>query len=101
MIVSYILNNLAFVFFFIGLWGLFVIRSNIILVLICVEMILFSVSMNLMIVSSFFDDLLGQIVVISLLTSIATESAVGLAIVVVYYQLRGTLQLNYINTLKV
>ncbi|MEM3062291.1 MAG: NADH-quinone oxidoreductase subunit NuoK [Nitrososphaerota archaeon] len=100
MILSYIINNLSIIIFLTALWGIVVVRMNLILMIMCIEMVIFSVSVGLISISAFFDDLFGQMFIIFLLSIAASESALGLAIVVIYYKLRGTLKFTYITTLK-
>jgi len=61
---------------------------------------LVSLGIRSILISFFLDDLLGQIIIFFIITIAATESALGLAIIVVYYRLRGSLNLNLINVLK-
>jgi NADH-quinone oxidoreductase subunit K len=86
--------------FFFGLCGVFSNRKNILLVLMSIELILLSANFNFLIVSSYLDDRLGQIFSIFILTVAAAESSVGLAILVVYYRVRGTVSIDFINILK-
>jgi len=72
--------------FLIGLVGLFVNRKNILLVIICVELILLSINFTFLLISYYLDDLLGQIFVIFVLTIASAETSIGLAILVVYYR---------------
>lgn len=71
-----------------------------ILLLIAVELMLLSVNLNLFIFSAFLEDFLGQLLALFVLTVAASESAVGLAILLVYYRLKGTIFINFINILK-
>lgn len=100
MLISHIVNNLSIIIFLISLWGFVIIRTNLILMIMCIEMVIFSVLVGLISISAFFDDLFGQMFIIFLLSIAASESALGLAIVVIYYRLRGTLKFIYITTLK-
>ena len=87
--------------FIIGLWGIFLTRKNLILILISIELMLLSINMNFIIFSTECDQhLLGQIFVLFILTVAAAESAIGLAIVVVYYRLRGLLAIDMISAMK-
>ena len=86
--------------FFIGLCGIFAIPQNIIIILISLELILLSINLNFIIFSVYLDDITGQIFALFILTIAAAESAIGLAIVVVYYRLRGIISLDFINSLK-
>jgi NADH-quinone oxidoreductase subunit K len=86
--------------FFIGLFGIFINRKNLLTVIICLELILLSINLNLLISAFYLDDILGQIFVIIILTVAAAESSIGLAILIIYYRLRGTIAIEFINTLK-
>ena len=87
--------------FIIGLWGIFLTRKNLILILISIELMLLAINMNFIIFSTECDQhLLGQIFVLFILTVAAAESAIGLAIVVVYYRLRGLLAIDMISAMK-
>ena len=85
--------------FFIGMYGLFT-RRNIITMLMSIELMLLAVNLNFIIFSVFLDDILGQVFALFVLTVAAAESAIGLAILVVYYRIRGTVSIEYINLLK-
>ena len=91
---------IAISLFFIGLTGIFINRKNVLTVIICLELILLSINMNLLITSYYLDDVLGQIFVIMILTVAAAESSLGLAILIVYYRSRGTIAIELINKLK-
>ena len=91
---------LSIVLFLIGLFGLVLVRKNLIIVLMCVELLLLSVNINFIVFSVFLDDVLGQVFALFVLTVAAAESAIGLAILVVYYRLRGVVLMEYINSLK-
>jgi NADH-quinone oxidoreductase subunit K len=86
--------------FFIGLFGIFINRKNLLTVIICIELILLSVNLNLLISAFYLDDILGEIFVIIILTVAAAESSIGLAILIIYYRLRGTIAIQGINILK-
>ncbi len=88
------------VLFSISLWGIFVVRRNIILVLISLELMLLSLNLLLVSGSVLYDDIVGQITALLILTVAAAESAIGLAILVVYYRLRGVIAIDYISSLK-
>tara|TARA_B110000046_G_scaffold64951_1_gene72407 strand:- start:9210 stop:9470 length:261 start_codon:yes stop_codon:yes gene_type:complete len=77
---------IPFALFFIGIFGIFVNRKNILLVIICVELILLSVNFTFLLISFYLDDMLGQIFVIFILTVASAETSIGLAILVVYYR---------------
>ena len=91
---------IPFALFFIGIFGIFVNRKNILLVIICVELILLSVNFTFLLVSFYLDDMLGQIFVIFILTVASAETSIGLAILVVYYRVWGTIAIDHLNILK-
>ena len=86
--------------FFIGLFGIFVNRKNIILIIVCVELILLSVNINLISFSIFSGDLIGQIFTMLILTVAAAEAAIGLAIIVIYYRNKGSIRVEDIHGMK-
>ena len=96
--------NLFFIFsfflFLIGFWGILILRTNVLVILMAIEIIFLSIILNFLGLSLLYNDLTLQIYVLFLLLIIATESALGLAILVVYYRFRGTIDLNAINNLK-
>lgn len=91
---------LAISLFLLGITGIFVTRKNIIIILMCVELILLAVNINFIVFSVYIDDVVGQVFALYVLTVAAAESAIGLAILVIYYRIRGVISLNYINLLK-
>ena len=91
---------ISFCLFFIGLFGIFINRKNVLTVIICIELILLSINLNLLMSAFYLDDILGQIFVIMILTVAAAESSIGLAILIIYYRLRGTIAIEFINYLK-
>ncbi len=86
--------------FFIGLVGLFITRRNIIIILMCVELMLLGINLNFIVYSVYLDDFFGQLVALFVLTVAAAESAIGLAILVVYYRIKGNIGTLFINSLK-
>jgi len=86
--------------FSIGVVGLFLNRKNVITILMCIELMLLAVNINLVAFSHFLNDISGQIFVFFVLTVAACEVAVGLAILVSYYRLRGSIEVEDINTLQ-
>ncbi len=87
------LLSLTSALFCLGLFGLIANRSSLLLILICIEIVFFSVSINFVIFSLWLDDILGQVFALFILTVAASESAIGLAIVVVYYRLQNNIVL--------
>lgn len=71
-----------------------------IITLVSIELILLSVNLNFIIFSVYLDDILGQIFALLILTIAAAESAIGLALLVVYYRVKGNIDIDYINILK-
>lgn len=86
--------------FLIGTFGMFLSRKHVIIILISLEMILLSANINLVVFSIFLDDILGQIYALLVLTVAAAESALGLAILIIYYRLRGGISIDLISLLK-
>lgn len=86
--------------FFLGSTGLFLFRHNVIVVLMGLELMLFAANLLLIFSSVQLDDLIGQLFGLLVLAVAAAESAIGLAILVVYYRLRGSISLDYISALK-
>tara|TARA_Y100000815_G_scaffold250693_1_gene253649 strand:+ start:414 stop:725 length:312 start_codon:yes stop_codon:yes gene_type:complete len=92
--------TLGAIIFAIGLVGIFLNRKNIIIILMCIELILLAVNINLVSFSIFINDLTGQIFALFILTVAAAEAAIGLAIIVVYYRNSGTIRVEEIDNLK-
>ncbi len=90
----------AAILFTIGVFGIFVNRKNIIVILMSVELMLLAVNINLVAFSSFLGDLTGQIFALFILTVAAAEAAIGLAILVTYYRNRGSIAVEDINLMK-
>jgi NADH-quinone oxidoreductase subunit K len=91
---------LSFFIFFVGAMGLFLTRKHIILLLLSVELIFLSINYNFIVFSIFMDDMLGQYFALCILTVAAAESAIGLAILVIFFRLRGGISLDLVNLLK-
>lgn len=90
----------AAILFTIGVFGIFVNRKNVIILLMSVELILLSVNINLVAFSAFLGDLAGQVFALFVLTVAAAEAAVGLAILVVYFRNRGDISVEGVNMMK-
>ena len=84
----------------VGIFGIFLNRKNVIVILMSVELILLSVNINLVAFSTFLGDLVGQIFALLVLTVAAGEAAIGLAILVTYFRNRGTIAVEDINLMK-
>jgi NADH-quinone oxidoreductase subunit K len=92
--------SVAAILFTIGIFGIFLNRKNIIIILMSIELILLAVNINLVAFSSFLGDLTGQIFALLVLTVAAAEAAIGLAILVVYFRNRGTIAVEDVNIMK-
>ena len=88
------------VLFFIGVFGIISNRRNILIVLMCIELILLSINLNFILFSVYLDDSYGQLFSLFILTVAAAEAAIGLAILILYYRIRGNIFINQIVTLK-
>ncbi len=91
---------LAAIIFTIGIIGIFLNRKNLIVILMCIELLLLAVNINFVSFSIFLNDLNGQIFTLFILTVAAAEAAIGLAIIVAYYRNAGSIRVEDINTLK-
>ena len=92
--------TLGAIIFTIGIIGIFLNRKNVIVILMSIELILLAVNINLVSFSIFLQDLSGQIFTLFILTVAASEAAIGLAIIVVYYRNAGTIRVEEIENLK-
>ena len=92
--------TVAAILFTLGIFGIFINRKNVIVILMSIELMLLGVNINLVAFSSFHLDLVGQIFALIVLTVAAAEAAIGLAIVVVYFRNRGTIDVAEIDLLK-
>jgi NADH-quinone oxidoreductase subunit K len=91
---------LATLLFVIGICGIFLNRKNIITILMSIELMLLSVNINLVAFSVQLGDLAGQVLALLVLTVAAAEAAIGLAILVVYFRNRATIDVDDIRSLK-
>ena len=92
--------TVAAALFTIGIFGIFLNRKNIIIILMSIELMLLAVNINLVAFSSFLGDLTGQVFALIVLTVAAAEAAIGLAILVVYFRNRGTIAVEDLNIMK-
>ncbi len=92
--------SVAAILFTIGIFGIFLNRKNVIIILMSIELMLLAVNINLVAFSSYLGELTGQIFALLVLTVAAGEAAIGLAIVVVYFRNRGTIAVEDINMMK-
>lgn len=91
---------LSAIIFVIGIAGIFINRTNIIMLLMCVELILLAVNTNFIAFSYYLNDVVGQIFVFFILTVAATEAAIGLAIITLVYRKNNSINIDVTNTLK-
>ena len=90
----------AAILFTLGIFGIFLNRKNVIVILMSIELMLLAVNINLVAFSSFLGNIEGQIFAMMVLTVAAAEAAVGLAILVTYFRNRGSIAVEDINLLK-
>ena len=91
---------LASLLFTIGVFGIFLNRKNVIIILMSIELMLLSVNINFVAFSSYLHDLAGQVFAMFILTVAAAEAAIGLAILVVFFRNRGTIAVEDISEMK-
>ena len=92
--------TVAAILLVLGVFGIFLNRKNVIVILMSIELILLAVNINLVAFSSALNDLSGQILAMFVLTVAAAEAAIGLAIVVVYFRNRGSIAVEDVNLMK-
>lgn len=90
----------SFLLFLFGILGTFIIKRNLIMVLICIELLLVAVQLNFLISSYNLDDITGQIFILFILMVAAAEVAIGLAFLIIYYRLRGTIESKHLYLSK-
>ena len=88
------------ILFTLGIFGIFLNRKNVIVILMSIELILLAANLNLVAFSASLDDLVGQVFVMFTLTVAAAEAAIGLAIVLIYFRNRGSIQVEDVNLMK-
>ena len=92
--------SVAAILFTIGIFGIFLNRKNVIVILMSIELILLAVNINFVAFSTHIGDLMGQVFAMLVLTVAAAEAAIGLAILMVYYRNRGSIAVEDINLMK-
>src|SRR5687767_4411783 len=92
--------TVAAVLFTLGVFGIFLNRKNVIVILMSVELILLAVNINLVAFSTHLSDIVGQVFALLVLTVAAAEASIGLAILVVYYRNRGSIAVEDINMMR-
>jgi NADH-quinone oxidoreductase subunit K len=97
--INYILN-IVITLYLIGVLGLVLNRKNILITLMSIELMLLAINLNFIIFSIYLDDLAGYVFVLFILTIAAAESAIGLAILTIYYRLKNTIRIDRIKNVK-
>ncbi len=92
--------TLAAILFTVGIFGIFLNRKNIIIMLMSIELILLAVNINLVAFSAFLGDMVGQVFALFVMTVAAAEAAIGLAIFVVYFRNRGSIDVEDVSLMK-
>jgi NADH-quinone oxidoreductase subunit K len=92
--------TVAAALFVIGIFGLFLNRKNVIILLMSIELILLSVNINFVALSAFLNDYVGQIFTLFVLTVAAAEAAIGLAILVCFFRNQGSIDVEDVNVMK-
>ncbi|TCS64134.1 NADH dehydrogenase subunit K [Varunaivibrio sulfuroxidans] len=92
--------SVAAILFTLGIFGIFLNRKNVIVIMMSIELMLLAVNINFVAFSSFMNDLVGQVFSVFILTVAAAEAAIGLAILVVYFRNRGSIAVEDIHAMK-
>jgi len=92
--------TVAAILFTLGIFGIFVNRKNVIVILMSIELMLLAVNINMVAFSAYLGDLVGQVFTLFILTVAAAEAAIGLAILVCFFRNRGTIAVEDINMMK-
>ena len=88
------------ILFVLGVFGIFLNRKNVIVILMAIELILLAVNINLVAFSAFLGDLVGQVFAMFVLTVAAAEAAIGLAILVIFFRRRGSIAVDDVNRMR-
>jgi NADH-quinone oxidoreductase subunit K len=92
--------TLAAIIFTLGVFGIFLNRKNVIVILMAIELILLAININFVAFSAYLGDLAGQIFAMFILTVAAAEAAIGLAILVAFFRNRGSIAVEDVNLMK-
>jgi NADH-quinone oxidoreductase subunit K len=92
--------TVAAVLFTLGVFGIFVNRKNVIVILMSIELILLAVNINMVAFSTHMNDIVGQVFALLILTVAAAEAAIGLAILVVFFRNRGSIAVEDVNMMR-
>jgi NADH-quinone oxidoreductase subunit K len=88
------------ILFTLGIFGIFLNRKNVVVIMMSIELILLAVNINLVAFSTFLGDIVGQVYALIVLTVAAAEAAIGLAILVAFFRNRGSIAVDDINLMK-
>ena len=86
--------------FTLGVFGIFLNRKNVIVILMSIELILLAVNINMVAFSTYLNDIVGQVFALLILTVAAAEAAIGLAILVVFFRNRGSIAVEDVNMMR-
>jgi NADH-quinone oxidoreductase subunit K len=92
--------SVAAILFTLGIFGIFLNRKNVIVILMSIELILLAVNINLVAFSTHLNDIVGQVFALLVLTVAAAEASIGLAILVVFFRNRGSIAVEDINMMR-
>jgi NADH-quinone oxidoreductase subunit K len=97
-----VFNNILinFILFCLGLFGIILNRQNILIILMSIELVLLSINLNFVYFSIFLDDIMGQIFSLIILTVASAESAIGLALMVLFFNIHGNISIYKIHILS-
>nr|YP_684396.1 NADH dehydrogenase subunit 4L [Oltmannsiellopsis viridis]ABC96354.1 NADH dehydrogenase subunit 4L [Oltmannsiellopsis viridis] len=88
------------ILFLIGLTGIYLNRKSVILLLMSIELLLLAVNLNFLMFSATSEDIVGEVFALFVLTVAAAEAAIGLALLVIYYRVRGSISIEFVSLLK-
>lgn len=92
--------TINFILFYLGLLGIILNRQNILIIFMSIELLLLSVNLNFLFFSFYLDDTIGQLFSFIILTVAAAESAIGLAIIILFYEINNNILIDQINLLS-
>jgi NADH-quinone oxidoreductase subunit K len=92
--------TVAAILFTLGIFGIFLNRKNVIIILMSIELMLLAINLNFVAFSAYLGDLAGQVFAMFVLTVAAAEAAIGLAILVVYFRNRGSIEVEDISLMR-
>lgn len=86
--------------FLIGLWGIFLNRKNILIIILSIELLLLGINLKLITFSIYLNDIVGELFTLFILSVAAAESSIGVALLVSYYRIRGSILIEFVNLMK-